>query len=335
MPPIEIISFEEAISDTGEEDRTLLLGNGFSINHFNYGSLLEASEIEEGTPLRDLFTRLDDTKDFELVMRNLEDAALVEDVYGNADQAQVFNDDANTLREGLIHAINETHPTIQTELDDVIPSCVAFISNFKKIFTLNYDLLLYWVQLNTGQFSDGFGLGERSGGFKGPFKEDAFCDIYYLHGGLHLFQTRWDETHKRVVDNGTIVSEVTNTIRTRRKLPLYIAEGTSNKKLAKINSTPYLKHCLDTLEEAAGNLFIYGHSASENDAHIYRAIFKSQVKKVYFCIHEPTADLNAINGELQRYKALYPSARSKEIIFVNSETAHVWDAVLDNEEEEQ
>lgn len=331
----DIISFEQAISDTEGQDRTLLLGNGFSINYFNYGSLLEASGIQDGSPLKNLFARLD-TKDFELVMRSLEDAAIVEEVYGNNAQAKTFNDDASALREGLIHAINETHPSIKNELDEIIPSCSEFISNYECIFTLNYDLLLYWVQLeNKSNFRDGFGLGKRTGTFQGPFKNNAYCNIYNPHGGLHLFQTSWDEVKKIVATANTIIDAITETIRRHKKLPLYVAEGTSSKKMAKINSVPYLKYCLETLEETAGNIFVYGHSASENDEHIYRAIFRSEIEKIIFCVHRPTADVNSINGELQRYKAKYRPAREIEIIFVDSETVHVWDAVIEDEEDEQ
>jgi hypothetical protein len=51
------------------------------------------------------------------------------------------------------------------------------LSSFGKVFTLNYDLLLYWVILGRQQFADGFGLGTESNGFRGPFKTSARCNI--------------------------------------------------------------------------------------------------------------------------------------------------------------
>ena len=41
----EVITFDEAISATDGKDRSLLIGNGFSIKHFSYDTLLAASGI--------------------------------------------------------------------------------------------------------------------------------------------------------------------------------------------------------------------------------------------------------------------------------------------------
>ena len=68
--------------------------------------------------------------------------------------------------------------------------------------------------------------------------------------------------------------------------------------------------------------FVYGHSASPNDAHLYEAIFTSQIEHLYFCIHQPTADIQAIDGELARYKRRHGS--KIDYTFVDSETAKVW-----------
>lgn len=333
MSKTKIISFKEAIEATEEKNRTLLLGNGFSIKFFSYDDLLIASGIEEGTSLRELFSILD-TKDFEHVIRSLEDAALVADAYDDKDMASNFKSDANQLRKGLIHAINETHPEYN-EIDDIIPSCEAFISNFKKIFTLNYDLLLYWVRLNIPQFHDGFGKGIRNNGFIGPFTKGAYCEIYNLHGGLHLFKNNLNEIEKRLASGDDLISRITETIEESR-LPLYVAEGTSKKKLAKINSVPYLRHCLEELGNITGTLFIYGHSASENDKHIYKAIFESKVlQKVYFCIHRPTTNVNKIKGVLENYKS-DPLANDKiKIEFIDAESVKVWDVDIANEKEEE
>ena len=42
-------------------------------------------------------------------------------------------------------------------------------SQFVTVFSLNYDLLLYWVNLEKRLLGDGFGLGAHSGRFIGPF----------------------------------------------------------------------------------------------------------------------------------------------------------------------
>jgi len=318
-----LISFDDAIAATNDKDRSLLLGNGFSIRYFSYRTLLEEAELKDEDPLKQLFFSLD-TYDFEAVIKALEDAAIVESAYGNDAHQQVFIEDARRLREALVHAIRTIHPSHREDVAPLVPSCIVFLKLFTTIFTLNYDLLLYWVQLeDTSRFSDGFGLGEEANGFRGPFKTNARCNVYNLHGGLHLFRTAVGDVKKRLMHGGNgIIDAIAETIIRDKRLPIYVAEGTSNAKLAKINSVPYLRYCYDTLSKSSGNLFVYGHSAAQNDAHIYRALFKSEIDHLYFCIHQPSADINLIDGELARYKRQYSSA--VDYTFVDSESAHVW-----------
>lgn len=47
--------------------RSLLLGNGFSIKHSNYNTLLEKAPLDAADPIRALFRELK-TVDFELVV---------------------------------------------------------------------------------------------------------------------------------------------------------------------------------------------------------------------------------------------------------------------------
>lgn len=319
----EVISFDEAIARTNGKDRALLIGNGFSIEHFSYRTLLENAGFGHGDPLGALFQALD-TVDFESVMRALEDAAVVEGAYSNNAQATTFRNEADRLREGLVNAVRATHPAHREGIADRIPSCVQFLKNFSAVFSLNYDLLLYWVQLDMARdFKDGFGLGEEHAGFRGPFKEAAYCNIYNVHGGLHLFRTAEGDVEKRLMGASGVIDAIARTITQAKRLPVYVAEGTSSKKMAKISSIPYLRHCYDQLGSRKGMFFVYGHSGDQNDTHIYRALFKSSIDHLYFCIHTPTANVAAIDGELARYKRLFGSL--VDYTFVDSVSAQVWD----------
>jgi hypothetical protein len=102
-----------------------------------------------------------------------------------------------------------------------------------------------------------------------------------------------------------------------------VAEGTSPAKMARIKANAYLTHCYDELCDSSGSFFVFGHSADSSDAHIYQAIFRSNINHLYFCVHQPTDDkIKKIGGELARYKT---RADSKiEYTFVDSESAHVW-----------
>jgi hypothetical protein len=101
-----------------------------------------------------------------------------------------------------------------------IPACVKFLAQFDTIFTLNYDLLLYWVILaNTTQFQDGFGLAEDRKGFRCTFKMDAYCNVFNLHGGLHLFKTEDDLVEKRIDQGSGVIDAIASTITNGRRLP--------------------------------------------------------------------------------------------------------------------
>lgn len=258
----DIISFDQAAQTTEGADRRLLIGNGFSIKHFSYKTLLDKAGIDPDGPLRSLFTTLD-TVDFEVVIRALEDASTVERTYKKLQRADLLQKDADKLRRALVHAIRWVHPANRSDVEDVIPACADFLKKFGFIFTLNYDLLLYWVILeDTNFFKDGFGLGEEQNGFRGPFKREAHCNIYNLHGGLHLFRTALDEVEKRLMGPTGVIDAIAETITRDKRLPVYVAEGTSIGKLAHIYSLPYLRHCYEKLCASTGSFFVYGHSAS-------------------------------------------------------------------------
>ncbi|MEY8838746.1 DUF4917 family protein, partial [Cribrihabitans sp. XS_ASV171] len=93
----DVVSFQEAIDATKGEDRALLVGNGFSIDYFNYKTLLAEAGLDEGSPIKALFDGLD-TVDFEAVIRALEDAVVVERAYGNDEHAAQLEADAQAVR---------------------------------------------------------------------------------------------------------------------------------------------------------------------------------------------------------------------------------------------
>jgi hypothetical protein len=322
----DTLSFDDAIKASGSSPRTILLGNGFSIaqagGQFAYESLLEQSGLAENSPIRNVF-RVLDTFDFEIVMKALEDAAQVELAYEDKNRSKKFKDDATALREALIHAIRTVHPGIQFDIPKLQrDACAGFLKNFESIFTLSYDLLLYWVILHAAskEFRDGFGLGEEIDGFR-KFDLGGYCNTYYLHGALHLFTDAELDTLKRIVTTNTIIDDIATTIRNRRQLPLFVAEGTVSQKIARIRSVPYLTNCYQELSSINGHLFIFGHAASENDAHVYDAICRSKIEKVFVCVHQPEANLASMRERLARY-----AERRKKIkwTYVDAATAKVW-----------
>lgn len=326
MPTLPtVLTFNEALALTDGQERALLIGNGFSSEYFSYANLLAKSGLEEGDPLLSLFAALN-TVDFERVVRALEDAALVERAYGEDKQAAAFLDDAQRVREALVRAINETHPAHRSELAFRLKGGAAFIGHFANVFSLNYDLLLYWVNLEATGKNDGFGLGDKisSGRFQSPFRTDAYCHIFNLHGGLHLFDDGAGRMMKALNDGDGVIATISETIREGR-FPIYVAEGQSLQKLQKINGNDYLRHSQDKLRANAHPLFVYGHSADDNDAHIYNSIFSSPCKALYFGVYKPDeGKIRTLDGKLEKYRRTLGAETA--ISFFDAESAEVWTA---------
>ncbi|MDF2119644.1 DUF4917 family protein [Roseiarcaceae bacterium H3SJ34-1] len=310
------------MAGTEDQNRSLILGNGFSIKYFSYKTLFAAAKLSTDDPISRLFGQLK-TVDFEKVVLALEEAAIVEEAYGNVDHAKQLVDDGMSVRRKLVELVRVTHPGHREDIADTIPHCVDFLLPFQKIFTFNYDLLLYWVCLERPKhFKDGFGLGKESNGFLGPFQSAAHCSIYNLHGGLHLFEQSDGNVAKRIAPHG-IIDAIAQSIVDEKMFPIYVAEGSSQAKMKKINSNAYLRHCYDVVSKIDGVAVIYGHSAARNDTHIYRALFSNpKLQHIYFCVHKPTAAIDEIDGELARYKTMF--GRKLGYTFVDSETCRIW-----------
>ena len=326
-----ILSFADALRETERRGlRHLLLGNGFSIaqggEHFNYRTLLGRSGIPDDGPIRNVFRQLD-TVDFEEVIRALEHAAVIEAAYGEIGRSERFHEDAASVRDALIRAVHEVHPGNLFDIpEDQRGACAALLRKFVNIFTLNYDLLLYWVIIHgaRGCHRDGFAFGDQTpDGFR-TFSLEADCSVFFMHGALHLFLDNLNDTRKRVVTNHTIVDDITDTIRRSRKLPLFVAEGTAAQKMRKINSVPYLRNAYLNLKGCNGSLFIFGHSAGEQDRHVYDAIASSQIATIYFCVHRPQDTLAEVQDRLFPFVEANPR---KVVKYVDSGTVNVWGAV--------
>lgn len=319
-----IITFAEAIESCGDQPKTILLGNGFSIAQagaqFSYANLFERSGLAENNPIRKVFSALS-TCDFEEVMHALQHAALVEAAYGDNDKASTFKADAQTVREALMNAVRSVHPGAKFEIPKAqLEACAKFLDNFQLIFTLNYDLLLYWVILQrTKVHSDGFGHGTETDGFR-KFSILAPCDTYFLHGALHFFLQDSRMTRKRVVTNATIIDDIEQTILTSGQLPLFVAEGLSPQKFAKINSVPYLRTGYQKLKDSTGNVFVFGHSVGRNDSHIYAALSLSKMEQLFFCIH----DTDKLPEFQERLAPFFVRNPDLEIFYVDAASAHVW-----------
>ncbi len=338
----KIYSFEDCLKMASSKQRAILLGNGFSIalfpDIFSYSSLRDKAEFEEGSPIKQIFDALG-TADFEAVLRNLAAGQLVVQAYGG-DPAlnELISTDIASLRDKLVSAIAGSHPPYPHDVtDEQYKSCRKFLRHFSRLYTLNYDLLLYWTLMHNEV--DGTPLEADDGFRSSPGDPEAdfvtweahhSANVNYLHGALHLFDAgaelrkyTWVRTSIPLMDQirAALDSEL---------YPLFVSEGTSSSKVDRILHHGYLHRAFRSFEGIGGALYVHGHSLADSDNHIFDLLKRCDNKIVLLFVslhgdqYTPSNQniiLKAREIELAREKC----KRKLEIAFYDSDSAHVWD----------
>lgn len=344
---VQLHTFEEAMKFAGAaRNRHLMLGNGFSISLkpdiFSYGSLFDNADFTDHPHLPDLFAALG-TNDFEVVIKNLMDAAKVLEVYApwEEDLIQTLKSDSAAVKDALVTAIAKRHPDRPQNIDPAqYAACRKFLSAFANTYTLNYDVLLYW-SLMQEEVDD---LAIRpDDGFRHPednpdepyvsWQQSHSPTVYYMHGALHIFDAgneiikyTWSKTSIAIVDQ--IRSSLDD-----GRFPLFVAEGTSQSKFDKILHNAYLHKALRSFEaccnSATTSLVIFGHSLADNDDHILRFIARGKIPTLLVSVYgDPGSDYNkSIELKANKLIAYRQRTRSKsplDVYYYDAATAHVW-----------
>ena len=328
--------FDDALEQAKDEERkpNLLLGNGFSIawsSNFGYSSLYDKADLDLHTDKDELFGVFG-SWDFEYAIEHLERAAEIEELYTAAPQlAATYRSDADEIRKGLATTIAAVHdPHNASEIDpESTKSAQDFLANFGQVFTLNYDLLLYWVvnkdEGGGAPRSDGFMWAKANG--KGPliWKPTAPAKVHYLHGALHLYENEDFSTEKlKYQGRGSMIEDVKVRIRAR-SYPLIVTEGSSQKKRTRINRSPYLRQQLLDFQSLKGSLFIHGFSFSKGDDHILDALASADcaVDTLYVSTFGAAAKERARAGSVaDRRKE--NGGRQLNVVFYDAKSAYIW-----------
>lgn len=358
---IELLTFEEAILKSAScSTRHLLLGNGFSIacvpTIFTYNSLFAEADFSENPEIELAFKKLS-TTDFELVINALEKSSVLLPAYSEKldDLCGKMSLDADKIKELLIDIIAKRHPEFPSQIEDEkYKSCRKFLSHFVfkgskgRVYTLNYDLLLYWTLMHVDEsekfelmHNDGFGRDtivengevEESNELTWQGKSTS-QNIHYIHGALHLFDVGFQLEKFSWVNTGVTLIQQARKALKLNKFPLFVTEGDSEKKMNKITHNAYLFNSYESFEGVAqagygkpGNtcLFTYGVSFSENDRHIFNKVANGKIKKFFVGIYgDPSSTNNqkiiSLAESLKSSRRDYPL----EIEYYDSQTANVW-----------
>lgn len=293
---VELITYEEMQQILKEKPRrlNLLLGNGFSISYnskiFSYNALSNYIESIDNKLLLRLFDLIK-TKNFEMIMQQLENFCEIAQYFGNDETlVKIIKEASNSLKEGLIDAIKELHPEhVFSISDDKSNACARFLKTYLDseghVFTTNYDVLLYWVLMrNKGslKYADGFGRDLLNSEEIPSADEQEYSElrwgnnknlqnIHYLHGALPLFDSGIEIIKEEYDKNNFLIDKIKNKI-DNGEYPIFVTAGNGDEKLKHIKHNHYLSYCYDQLSSITGSLITFGFNFGEYDEHIIDAI---------------------------------------------------------------
>lgn len=323
---VKVKQWEEIKDDF--EAGSLILGNGASMavsDKFGYASLFdEAKKLDHLTKSVQKVFKSFDVEDFELVLRRLWQAKLVNKAL-KIDHGKV-EESYQQVRTALIATVRDTHVSYQ-ETEKHLEHIYQFMKPFKKVVSLNYDLIVYWAAM--------YGNNEikNETGYFGWFKDcfnaqrvfanwqEANDTLFvYPHGNLVLRHHKFSNVKKITVGKSEDLLESILSKWERKDLaPAFVCEGTQESKEQSISSCDYLEkvfyEVLPSLEE---NIVIYGWAMAEQDEHILEQIGKNQPQKVAVSVYQ--------NDEvfMGRVKKKFKSIGVEKVIFFDSQSAGAW-----------
>ena len=341
MPDFHVLTFEQAIAlSPDRKKRKVLLGNRFSRackdDIFSYEALYKQADFQALSPnAHSAFGALN-TNDFEIVIKALRQTSLLASVYvkDRPELVDTLRKDANGLRGVLVDTIAKSHPSRPQDIAQPrYQSCRKFLDNFKCVYTLNYDLLLYWALMQDElpaleflEVEDGFRKPEGEADYVTWETGNSHTQtIHYMHGALHIFDAgaelqkyTWCNTQIALIDQIRAALD-SNTF------PLFVAEDTHQAKIDRIMHSAYLGRSKSSFEQIGNDLFVYGFAFGQSDDHILQLIGDNKVKQMFVSLYG-NAD-SAPNKEIfQRAESIKGRRHyyNLDIKYFQAETAQVW-----------
>jgi plasmid stabilization system protein ParE len=336
--PVPLLTFDQVLERSQDGDRHLLLGNGFSIgawSGFQYESLFAvAREQRLISPEVERLAAELSSSDFERIVRYLAEAEVVLRALGSADElADAVRCLARGTREAMLRAIVKVHPDRPNAIgDDQFVVAARFLSHFDGVFTLSYDLLLYWTTLSGKKHFD---LLPRDGFLPesedGPllWRPDVERHLFFLHGALHLFEDERRVEKLRFRKDSPLKAQFQSKLE-GGQLPLLVAEGASAEKWRKIQASEFLRTGFEALSSVQGTLVVFGFALNDNDEHVFAALRRAikgaadtpPLERVFIGLHGGSAKHH--EAACERWTRLLASRMDLELRFFASESAGVW-----------
>ncbi|HAU0839665.1 TPA: DUF4917 family protein, partial [Legionella pneumophila] len=178
-----------------------------------------------------------------------------------------------------------------------------FLKNFHTVLSLNYDLVVYWV-MHYGNvtsetaghiFKDCFTISISTNEFRvfehdwehlrSPHQnQEKSVLIFYPHGNLTLARLKDEHFHEIDLKICSPDDEHLKSIFSKwcsgKFEPIFVAEGPSELKKARINESSYLSDVFNcAFLDITDNLVVYGWSMRKQDQHILNKITEIQEQR--------------------------------------------------------
>ncbi|RYZ77709.1 MAG: DUF4917 family protein [Proteobacteria bacterium] len=224
------------------------------------------------------------------------------------------------FKEAFVKCLIEAHKELQNLDFRDIAIAANFLSFFDEVSCLQYDSLLYRVDLaGRMPLDDGF----RAFGNFSRFSQAR--KVSYPHGAVFIGYQ--DGVPRKLKAGAKTLLEQIQASANEIEIPI-ILEGSSAQKERRIAENPYLSACYSRLSKWAGVVFIYGASLGESDAHILKQIISSNVHTVAFGIFRPEQQKNAAAefvDRLLRLKEELGVGRKIRVRFFDTSTVGLWE----------
>lgn len=276
----------------------LLLGNGFSIAYdkgiFSYNALHEfLREIKDP----DLLTILEviDTRNFELIMQQLDSLSALSDALGGDKSLTLRIQAASArLKGGLLDAVKALHPEhVFTIPEGASEACARFLKVFLdsrgNLYSTNYDLLLYWVLMRNKIVEHVDGCGRELMNPDDPPDEYEWSEliwgknrekqnVFYVHGALPFFDNGVSVVKEEYDHYNYLLKKISDRMEAG-EYPIFVTAGDGKQKLTHIMHNRYLAHSYESLSSVSGSLVTFGFNFGDSDGHIIDAINRAARQK--------------------------------------------------------
>ena len=284
----------------------LLIGNGASLavwRKFAYFSLFEEAQTTQNRPLSptelSVFRALD-TSNFEQVLSALKNSIRVNaalTINSSSPRHRYF-----AVKEALIHAVRSVHILWSQMQASGLTRINSALSQFKTVYSGNYDLLAYWAVMQAPDAFEALFRGPDSTFDLGNnARQSSATRMLYLHGGMHLVKNIDGSTRMLNSSESTLLASFA--INHLGDIPLFVSEGSSADKLKAIRSSDYLSFCYSQLAQPKEALCVFGHNLAAQDQHLVQALQQAGLKTLALSIypHNPLF----IQQQKQHYASLF------------------------------